>query len=240
MKTSTLAWTAVLALCAAAPAAAVTQTWYLTGHIDPLNGGMPLDSRLAAAFADGASFVGSFSFNTTAPALELIPGSRTDFVTDTAHGGATLLEFADRSYSSTSSRLLTQYAFNGESLTLNANAAATGPAVAGLNLPGLDLLTLSHYGPPGATDAEKWPWFQPERKPSVLPDLSALPAGTVPQMSLFFTDPASGDTVFRIGLVTGLSLTPYTLPAVPEPANAALFGIGLALLGWQRRRPLRG
>jgi hypothetical protein len=233
----TLRTATTLAALLAAGAAHAT-TWYVSGHLDPLNGGNPLDPRLAAAFADGSPFIGSFTFDAGAAAVPMIPGQRTDFVTDAAHGGATSLQFSNASYATTSSRIIEGYLFNGEQLSLNANdTPAGGTPVAGLNLVGLDLLSIAHYGPQDAPASEKWPWYQPGQMPNALPDLGALPAGTVAELNLSFYDPVAGSYASRIGVIDGLSTTPFALP-VPEPSRVLLLAGGLLLVGWRQRRVL--
>lgn len=228
---------AVAAACLAAPAVhATTTTWYLSGHMLVDNNDSPMDPRLASIFPDASAFVGSFSFNTLATVLNLIPGSRTDFVTDTAHGGGTTLDTATGHWATSSSRIITQYSFNGESLILNANAMPAGPALLGLQLVSLDLLSLNHFGPPSAPAGDKWPWFDPEHRVSVLPNLGNLPADAQPLLVLNYVDVESGQQATRFGLVDGLSLTPYSLPAVPEPAPAALLLAGLGAVVWLGRR----
>jgi len=215
-------------------AQAALRTWYLGGHMLADNGGSPLDARLETAFASGGSVQGSFSFSTNAAKLELIPGARTDFVTSTAQGGATALQTTHGSYATPSSRVITQYSFNGESLALNANALPTGPGVAGLDLVALDLLVLNHVSAPGAADADKWPWYTPGSRVSQLPDLSLLPADALPTLVFTFHDPVSGDNLARIGRIDSLSLT----APVPEPGGFALAAAGLGWLALAlRRRP---
>ena len=170
-------------------------------------------------------------------ALDLIPGSRTDFVTDAAHGGATSLHTDHGDYASSSSRIITQYAFNGESLTLNPNALASGPAVAGLEALFMDLLAFRHYGPPGASMAEKWLFYFPGVEPSAWPDLTMLPADTSPYLVMGCYDRTLASPTARFGVITNLSLTPITPPAtLPEPSGCVLVAVGLASIGWVTRR----
>lgn len=195
-----LAW-----MCCASLAQASVQTWYVQGHLDPGNLGAGYDSRLDPLGSDTA-LVGSLSFNTNAPLLEMIPGSRWDLISSAAQGGAVSLQIGSYVFGNGSHILSEDISIYpsqlGERPTLNANGPLQGPSFGGLQTPGLDLLRIQRVDP-----VNPFAWFNPGSKPMLMPDLSL--SSTAPSFDLFFLDPASGNYAHRLGLVTAISTTHF-------------------------------
>lgn len=231
---------ALLALGLSAPAGAASVTWYVQGHMNDLIAGTPAD--LASLAPVGAVFQASFTFDTAIASnpIAIIANQRVDYVSN-ASQGSTSLDVAGHHFSGSGSRIIEEATFNGEQLTLN-GGAVSGPVPAHYSFGALDVLGMNHFGPGGASQAEKYPWFSPfggakgqfQIVSDVgLPDLTK--STNAPLMDLFFFDPATSNYYHRSGTIEAIQATPFAA-SVPEPAAWMLMAAGLAAVGLRRRR----